>query len=66
MIRIGHVVAGAMIALAAACSAADDQRTPAVSADEQRALAEARAMIPADELAPDATTSPAPQETPTP
>lgn len=58
MIRIGHAAAAALMVLAAACSGADDTRAPGVSADEQRALAEAREMIPADEL-PQATPTPA-------
>ncbi len=61
MIRTGHAAAGALMALAA-CSDAADTRAPPVTTDEQRALDEAREMIPADEIAPEST----PQETPKP
>lgn len=61
MIRREHAAAALMV-LAAACSAADDTRAPPVTADEQRTLAEAREMIPADEIAPEQT----PRETSTP
>lgn len=51
-----------MFALAAACSDADEAGAPPATPDEQRALAEARAMIPADEISP----TPTPEETPLP
>jgi hypothetical protein len=62
VIRIAHAAPAAMLALAAACSDADDAGPPPTTPDEQRALAEARAMIPPEEIAP----TPAPEETPTP
>lgn len=39
-----------LLALAASCSGPDQAPAPPPTADEQRALAEARAMIPAEEL----------------
>lgn len=43
------IAAAALLALAAACSAQEEAGAPPATPDEQRALAEARAMIPADE-----------------
>ncbi|HEU4821044.1 MAG TPA: hypothetical protein VFS87_07805 [Qipengyuania sp.] len=62
MICFRHAAAVAMFALAAACSDADEAGAPPATPDEQRALAEARAMIPADEISP----TPTPEETPLP
>ncbi len=66
MIRLEDAAAAALMVLAAACSDADETRAPPVNADEQRALAEAREMIPADEIAPEPTPVPTPRETSTP
>lgn len=60
--RTGHLVPALSLMLAAGCSGSEETRAPAVSADERRALAEARAMIPADEIAPE----PTPEESSTP
>lgn len=62
MTRLPHLAAGTLTALAAACSAPEDAGAPPVTANEQRALAEARAMIPAEEIAPE----PTPEESPKP
>ena len=43
---------GAAALLAAACTAPEDGGAPPVTPNEQRALAEARAMIPASERPP--------------
>lgn len=54
----------AILALtAAACSSTEDTGAPPATPDERRALEDAKAMIPADEL-PAETPSPAPSETP--
>ena len=55
--RPAHLAAAALMALAAACSSAEEVNAPPVTLDEQRALAEAQAMILASELP---TTTPAP------
>ena len=46
MCALGLLLAGAL----AACSAPEEAGAPAATPDEERALAEARAMIPASEL----------------
>lgn len=44
-----------LLATTTACSASDEDAAPPVTADERRALAEAREMIPEDELPATAT-----------
>ncbi|MBL8656613.1 MAG: hypothetical protein JNJ92_04540 [Altererythrobacter sp.] len=44
-----------LLATTTACSASDEDAAPPVTADERRALAEAREMIPGDELPATAT-----------
>lgn len=55
--RAGRAATAAMLALAAACSPAREDGAPPPTADEKRAVADARAMIPAAEL-PAATPDP--------
>ena len=58
------LLAAALVELAAACSSPEDAGAPTATAEEQRALAEARAMIPESELPP-ATATPAVTESAT-
>ncbi len=66
MKSVTHAAVAALATLAAACSASEEAGAPAVTADEQRALAEAREMIPPSEIAPAPSATPTSKETSTP
>lgn len=58
--RSGRAAPALLLAMAAACSSPEDTGPSPATNDEQRALAEAKAMIPAEELPP---ATPTPVET---
>lgn len=66
MSRTGHAAAAALLALAAACSDSEDAGPVRVTADEQRALADAKAMIPPEERAPPPAATLKSERSPTP
>ena len=66
MSRVARAAAVALLALVAACSDTGDAGSARVTADEQRALADAEAMIPPAERAPATRATPANDRTPTP
>lgn len=60
-----RALAAILMLTAAACSSAEDAGAPPATPGERRAIEEAKAMIPADEL-PTETPSPVGTETPEP